>query len=302
MYVDVHLIQNDEAYYYHPGGDASMELTIASQKDTTPWPLLVSHPLPSSSHLSSPPSLLQGRGYFSELGIVRRKPSRRDAPPTLSKSCSDKLALKQCTSLLSAPVSALISPSNVYLSSFTLPSSQFSSSGCLRAFSPDGRMAPLKDRQWGNGYRFHPFRILTTRTEFAFSRRGRLVEEGGRSGTAGELELVPSNLAAGWTPYGEESLIGGVLQGRRQFDPRGASVLCRKSMWKLAAELAALVAVPAVSQTLSQGSYELVKSSSLLEARIRVKDEVKERALRGWITNEGDDFSLDVKCCQEMNE
>lgn len=137
-------------------------------------------------------------------------------------------------------------------------------------------MAPLRDRKWEGGYRFHPFEIKTTEKEFRFSRRG-----GGK--------LVPSNLAAAWTPYGEETLIGGVLQGRKQFDPRGASMLCRKSMWELAAEVAALVTVPAVSQALSLGSYELVKANGLLEERRNVKEEVEDAALRGWVRNEGDE-------------
>jgi tRNA-specific adenosine deaminase 1 len=252
-----------------------MEFIIAAQDDPTPW----AFPLPDLPSLLPSPApatpLLQGRGYFSNLGLIRRKPSRPDAPPTLSKSCSDKLSLKQATSLLSAPVSLLISPENAYLSSLTLPESQYSRSGCERAFSEEGRMSPLKGRKWDGGYRFHPFSIKTTEREFRFSRRG-----------AGKL--VPSNLAAAWTPYLEETLIGGVLQGRKQFDPRGASMLCRKSMWKLAAEVATLVAVPAVSLAMNVGSYELVKANGL-EGRRRAKEEAKREALRGWVRNEGDE-------------
>ena len=52
-----------------PCGDASMELVMDSQEDHTPWPL------PGESfNGSSPGSLLNGRGYFSQLGVVRRKP------------------------------------------------------------------------------------------------------------------------------------------------------------------------------------------------------------------------------------
>jgi tRNA-specific adenosine deaminase 1 len=137
-------------------------------------------------------------------------------------------------------------------------------------------MAPLRGRKWEGGWRFHPFSIKTTGKEFGFSRRG-------------TGKLVPSNLAAAWTPHGSESLIGGALQGRKQFDPRGASMLCRKSMWQLAAEVAALVAIPALDQVLGMGSYELLKVSELLEGRRRLKEEVKEEALRGWVANEGDE-------------
>lgn len=56
------------------GGDASMELTMAAQDDASPW---TSSPstleLSDVSHNHQYPAL-QGRGYFSELGVVRRKP------------------------------------------------------------------------------------------------------------------------------------------------------------------------------------------------------------------------------------
>jgi tRNA-specific adenosine deaminase 1 len=145
------------------------------------------------------------------------------------------------------------------------------------------------------GYRFKGLLVRGTRREFEFSRRRR--ENGGvEAGEGGqEVQLVPSNLAAAWTPYGDESLIGGVLQGRKQFDPRGASMICRKRMWELAAEVAAIVDVPDITRALRAGLYELVKASGLLEERRRVKAEVKEKALKGWVRNEGDDeFGLDV--------
>lgn len=49
-----------------PCGDASMELVMESQEDPTPWPVHVDKD-------GGSPSLL-GRGSFSQLGIVRRKP------------------------------------------------------------------------------------------------------------------------------------------------------------------------------------------------------------------------------------
>jgi tRNA-specific adenosine deaminase 1 len=144
-------------------------------------------------------------------------------------------------------------------------------------------MAPLRERNWESGYAFHPFAIGTTEREFRFSRRG--PDEGRGLGP----KLVPSNLAVAWTPHGEETLIGGVLQGRKQFDPRGASMLCRKRMWRLAAEVAAILAIPALKEALSVENYGLVKGIGLLEARRRIKEEVRGEALMGWVGNEGDE-------------
>jgi tRNA-specific adenosine deaminase 1 len=50
-----------------------MELIMAAQEDATPWSLpLTASDGPSTGETTE--SLLHGRGYFSELGIVRRKP------------------------------------------------------------------------------------------------------------------------------------------------------------------------------------------------------------------------------------
>ena len=51
-----------------PCGDASMELVMEAQDDPTPWPI--------PAALEGSASALLGRGFFSELGVVRRKPGK----------------------------------------------------------------------------------------------------------------------------------------------------------------------------------------------------------------------------------
>ncbi|KAH8597792.1 adenosine-deaminase [Bisporella sp. PMI_857] len=291
--IDLHMYCSEA-----PCGDASMELTMAAQEDSTPWEIpqgsfdnITSTNIVNELTTSSEPAL-QGRSYFSLLGAVRRKPSRLDAPPTLSKSCSDKLALKQCTSLLSSSTSLLISPSSIYLSSITLPSSQHSSTACTRAFSASGRMSALKDRKWGGGYSFQPFELKTTDLDFMYSRRQALQE--------GE-KLVSSNIAASWVhshakaASQTEVLIGGMLQGRKKFDILGSSRTSRRSIWKLALDISALVAVPSAHWCLRRSTYNEMKNSDCLKERREVKGEVKENVLKGWARNTGDDdFAVDT--------
>jgi tRNA-specific adenosine deaminase 1 len=59
-----------------PCGDASMELVMQAQEDATPWelPQLPQEHSEGVSYNSA--AEMKGRGYFSELGIVRRKPGR----------------------------------------------------------------------------------------------------------------------------------------------------------------------------------------------------------------------------------
>ncbi|KAK3100973.1 hypothetical protein LTR53_018656, partial [Teratosphaeriaceae sp. CCFEE 6253] len=134
-----------------PCGDASMELTMRSQSDATPWP--VPAVTATTDEISDRNDDLPGRADFARLGIVRRKPSRADAPSTRSKSCSDKLALKQCTSLLSGVVSLLIHPTEVYLSTLVLPEREYVEEAVERAFGEGGRMGHVREvaGAWGGG-------------------------------------------------------------------------------------------------------------------------------------------------------
>lgn len=267
-----------------PCGDASMELVMDAQEDATPWtsPPPTATPLENSGGSSAgEPAVLRGRSHFSLLGAVRLKPSRPDAPPTISKSCTDKLALKQCTSLLSSLTSLLISPANAYLTSLILPESQYVESACKRAFSHSGRMADISasmQQKWSGGYSFKPFEIKSASREFRFSRRSVIAPE----------KPIPCNLSAVYTPHFQETLIGGVLQGRKQSDARGASSICRRSIWKAAAEIAGIVGLPLLMEAVRKQQYQNVKESEMLVARRTVKEDVRE-VLRGWLINKGDE-------------
>lgn len=260
-----------------------MELTMALQDDSTPW---VQPSINDDSASESTQPLLNGRSFFSSLGQVRRKPSRPDAPPTLSKSCTDKLCLKQCTSLLSTTTSLLISPQNAYLKSIIIPSSQISTTAIARAFSPTGRMAPLianeveKNTSWLNsGYSFRPFTVSSTELEFRHSRRQAL--------QVGE-SLASSNISAAWTPHFCETLIGGTIQGRKQFSVKGASRVCKRRKWNLALSIAAMLGEKTLEEVLGKATYREVKKSPSAENRSRVKNDVKD-VLGGWPSNDGGD-------------
>ncbi|RDA93840.1 hypothetical protein CP533_6396 [Ophiocordyceps camponoti-saundersi (nom. inval.)] len=281
-----------------PCGDASMELVMAAQPDASPW----DEPSPDSSSSSSA-SPLPGRGHFSRLGIVRRKPSRADAPPSASKSCSDKLALKQCTSLLSSLTSLLVQPSNAYIHTLILPVSQHVPAACERAFASTGRMNPVAASAataaddgascWTDGYVFRSFVVETTSERFCFSREVR---------TAASPSIVPCNLAVAWSAGSvEEPIVNGILHGRKPLDPGSASRLSRRRMWEAAAAVADALRLrdaepaPQIYKHLNEPKYHHVKNGSLLTARKAMKAEVRQKALAGWVANQADsDFGRDV--------
>lgn len=220
----------------------------------------------------SPPSL-KGHENFSELGVVRRKPSRGDSSPTLSKSCSDKLALKQCTSLLDSRTLLFISPVNAYLNTLVLPRSQCILPACARAFGSEGRMGPVVTKHWPDGHSFHAFSVASTDIGLPFSQEGLHTNDKSPKG---------SNISAVWGPEVDERLTNGVVQGWKQTNPRGASAISRKRMWDLAVEILAM---------LRHGPSEMgIAVQQTLDERRCVKEDVCSEALKGWLVNEDDGF------------
>lgn len=144
-------------------------------------------------------------------------------------------------------------------------------------------MKPITDFKWSGGYSFNPFKFRKTDIDFKFSRRNVL-----SSATA----LKGSNICAVYAPKLQESLINGVLQGRKQFEIKGGSALCNARMSKLAYQLLVLLGKPFLSRIQGNIGYQQLKECKLLQNRSKVKDDVRKHALKGWICNFGDDFGL----------
>ncbi|OQO00800.1 hypothetical protein B0A48_13487 [Cryoendolithus antarcticus] len=252
-----------------PCGDASMELLMSRQPSSEPW----THAAPSAD-----PDDMLGRGHFDQLGVVRRKPSRPDAPVTASKSCSDKLAFKQVTGLLSGLVGGLVGSEGSYLESVVLPEKEIVREAVERCWGKEGRIKDLVCMEERRGMRYRPFGVEATSRNFEYA--------------APDEGAVGSNLSALWTPRKSEVLINGVLQGRKQFDPKGASCVSRREMWKLAHEVAEACGARELCEVLHENTYGGAKRAMRGE-REGVKDEVRRKALQGWRSNEGDeDWSL----------
>ncbi|RMY47234.1 hypothetical protein D0863_15680 [Hortaea werneckii] len=252
-----------------PCGDASMELVMREQADDTPW--------------EKAENGMPGRGNFDRLGVVRRKPARPDAPSTLSKSCSDKLAMKQCTSLLSGLTTLLIKPERCYLRRLILPQDRLVATSVERAFSPNGRMASLASsidghQTWQSaGYSLNFFDVAPTSRKFEYEKAD---------------GATASNISALSTPHRQETLINGVLQGRKQSDPKGASTVSRRRLWEDVAALAAAVGDMegfVRHGVLDSSTYASLKAGAALEAKSGVKRLVREEALKGWQRNFGDE-------------
>lgn len=85
-----------------------------------------------------------------------------------------------------------------------------------------------------------------------------------------------------WTPCIQETLINGVLQGRKQTDPKGASALSRHRMMDLLLETVGLLTFFTIEDKVRQKSYAEMKASRELESRGAVKNDAKTQALKCW--------------------
>jgi tRNA-specific adenosine deaminase 1 len=280
-----------------PCGDASMDLLIGSRHpaDSVPWSI------PALTSQEEQAASLLGRGYFSQLGAVRRKPARGDAEATLSKSCTDKLALKQFSSLLAFPVDMFVcQTANAFIQSVIVYEGQYDIVGYARAFGSTGRLVSVASR----GAHFFGFRPLPVSvSRFPFDKN------------PGVSSQKASNVSALWirgaglsSTHVVESLLNGVKQGFKQFEERTwkESVVCRKQMWLLGQGVGSLIVhsqprtvhdptlVLSIQEWLRADTYHEAKGSTIREFKKGKKGAVIEK-LAGWVSNNGDEeWTLDA--------
>ena len=287
-----------------PCGDASMEILMGEKEgDVEPW-----------DKEPATKEMLQGRGYFSALGKVRRKPSRGDAEATMSKSCTDKLTLKQVTSALCFPASLIIAPTeNAYLSGLVVPSTRYSEVGFRRAFGSNGRLASLPTSQLPPSAQFRPFKITVLPLgfePFPFAK----TDMTQRSTKAGNVSAVFIKSLHGSNKDINETILGGVKQGHRPFvnDPKKPSVVCRLKLWELVRSI--IACIQEERSTSAETRLELLRTraatnygelkASALNTHRRAAKEIVTKSLGRWPKNVGDEaWSLepvraDPKCLE----
>ena len=184
--------------------------------------------------------------------------------------------------MLSAPTSLLISPENAYLETLVLPESRYNAFSIERAFSTRGRLKAVSNKAWSGGYAFRPFQIKSTSREFRLSQSSLR--------TTSRHPKV-SNLSAIWTPSLQEVLIGGVQQGKKQLDHKGASALSRSKMVTVA--LSSAIFLELVPQWVTKGlTYSDFKALDVLRGRQVAKEDMIRGGLCNWMRNGSDDFAI----------
>lgn len=262
-----------------------MELLIRLKppEDVVPWSVMSPH---SSEDVA--PALL-GRGYFSRLGAVRRKPARGDAEASMSKSCTDKLALKQFTGLLSFPADIFITQTpNCSIQSLVVYQDQYDRAAYERAFGPKGRLQTI-----ANNARF--FKVSTLPSSFPrFGFEKKSQEASPKASNVSALWIRGSGPSSNDTT---EVLLNGVKQGFKQFEERQGkeSAICRKQMWSVGVQIEALLACTHQGNSISSRpdglpaqNYRVPKENVARLAKMELKARVTQ-ILTGWISNTGDE-------------
>lgn len=188
-----------------PCGDASMSFL---SEDKVAW----EGPKPKKQ------KVVRGRAHFDLHGIVRTKPGRADSRPTYSKSCSDKLCMKQLTGVLNCVNSLLIEP--IYLLYLVLRQDKFSRKDFDRCFK--GRISE-------SSLEIHPLTPLTYKeSEYQYERN-----ELSSPLPASLLYVVPSKTS--------QVIVNGVKNGayikNKPPKPSGASFICKRKLYEHACHL-----------------------------------------------------------------
>ncbi|GEQ69882.1 hypothetical protein JCM33374_g3558 [Metschnikowia sp. JCM 33374] len=238
-----------------PCGDASMTHISGGQSS---WENLENKP---SDHDSEPASkkqkVVRGRANFDNIGVVRTKPGRADSKISYSKSCSDKLCVKQYTGILNCITSLRVNP--VYLDYLVLERSKYHCEDFSRCFRRRLSHPPP-----------HGLEILTfDKNNYPYAKNPHRIPSA--------LSLVYSGLTK-TAQVVNNGVKNGAHVKNKPPKPSGASFLCRRSLWSQA-----------------QGEIPDFKSYRELKDGNRTRQEIKKKTrddLGSWPECKDEDFSL----------
>ncbi|ANB15960.1 Tad1p [Sugiyamaella lignohabitans] len=260
-----------------PCGDASMSLISSGQQDA--W----ADPVSRIDGVES--GIVRGRDHCFQVGLTRTKPGRRDSPITYSKSCSDKLCLRQVSSLLSGLLSSILSPDSFYLSKLIVPREVYIEEDFVRAFRSRLQTGTKRkfeqdasdnDFALPSGYRTKFFEYCVTDSSWEFKKVNTEAVGGSK----------PSSTSILWiSDLSNEAISNGVIMGAKPFVGKGQSSVSRKQMFQSFAKIYSKIGLSLDDDI----TYLAFKKSNV--TRISVKERVYAK-LKGWVYTEKDDFRL----------
>ncbi|KAJ2313366.1 hypothetical protein IWW51_001155 [Coemansia sp. RSA 2702] len=149
-------------------------------------------------------SVVRGHQGFDTLGALRLKPGRADSIPTLSLSCSDKIARWNALGVQGSLLASLIAP--VYIASMVI-GDLYNHASIDRALNRR-TAAALADKELPGGYRANVCEIHPTAVQFERSQTAL---------TAANAEITTADASIYWHQGAPSSaaLVNGVKQGSK---------------------------------------------------------------------------------------
>lgn len=259
-----------------PCGDASMdtmELTCITEDERL---INISDDDPYQYVMPSKQQTLRGRFNFKKKGYVRTKPGRQDSKMTLSKSCSDKICLRQVISLNNVLTYSLME-SPVFLKYMIIPDVDAQANAALyRCFQQRLQNCP---------YPIHSFEII--------SSKGCFIDDISKDKEPSPVSVIkifndPENCIL------EQAIVNGVKSGtytkpNKPLRKGCESIVSRYGLWKKYIEL-----FP--NRDFKGYTYETYKRE--FNSKNKVRSDmilaVKKCLTKGedWIPTKNDDFDL----------
>ncbi|CAL9730603.1 tRNA-specific adenosine deaminase 1 [Monosporozyma unispora] len=257
-----------------PCGDASMdsidsttdEDKLINMTDNDPYQYV------SPKHKKT----LRGRFNFNKKGYVRTKPGRYDSKITLSKSCSDKICLRQVISLNNSFTYSLMADP-IYLDYLIIPHIDSTSKISLKRC--------FEERVRESSYPIHPFQILSTNQSFKDD-----IVEGKEPSPISVVKLF----RASDKNVLEQAILNGVkngsyTKGKKPLRKNCESIVSRYAFWKKYNQL----------NPLGNDSNNQIRTYDNFKRKYnKNRDEmiisVKKLLVKGedWVTTYNDDFDL----------
>lgn len=254
-----------------PCGDCSLDDFI--DRNPSPW------------EKNTEINFYRGRSSYTEVGVVRTKPGRKDSPASLSKSCSDKLALMSIKGILKGIVADLIVNNNFNFNYIVFPQNQIEKNqlSIKRCFDKRIDITNLKG--------FKKFNIIKASNEvineftsiLVEKRLGQIEIDKEKNLTACELSIVciPGSKIIDIVNSGIKN---GKNYGKAVQGIDGASILSRRSMLKKRNNIAPI-------STKFETYYDWKKREDILGYNRMV--DLSKQSIGNWGYSSFDNFNLD---------